>query len=190
MFNKFDTKKSNSDNAEQTREYVAKKLLADAGIPVENIFPVSSLRAYLSQRAKLALAEGGIQWQPGQPASWIDDFGEKAIGRKWQQRIDDADEVQEAADDFWNESKFDEPLDNVIRFGHRYAALQAVTAAASVLCKNSEYLKRYIEGRLGAQNVAPKDLRPLIEDTINKLNQLRQMHRETIIDLLEFQSYQ
>ena len=105
------------------------------------------------------------------------------MGRKWQQRIDDADEVQEAADDLWNESKFDEPLDNVIRFGHRYAALQAVAVAASVLRKNSEYLKRYIEGRLGAQNVAPKDLRPLIEDTINKLNQLRQMHRETIIDL-------
>ena len=61
LVNKFDAKTSNSDNAEQTREYVAKKLLAAAGIPAENIFPVSSLRAYLSQRAQLALAEGGIR---------------------------------------------------------------------------------------------------------------------------------
>mgnify|MGYP000970717186 CR=1 FL=1 len=179
LVNKFDAKTSNSDNAEQTREYVAKKLLAAAGIPAENIFPVSSLHAYLAQRAKLALAEGGIQWQPGQPASWIDDFGKEAIDkRKWQQRITEATEVQEAADDLWTESKFDEPLENVIRFGHRRAALLAVAAAASVLSRNAKDLKQSIKGRLQSQQAAPEELRSLIKKTKEQISQIYSMRND------------
>ena len=179
LVNKFDAKTSNSDNAEQTREYVAKKLLAAAGIPAENIFPVSSLHAYLAQRAQLALTEGGIQWQPGQPASWIDDFGKEAIDkRKWQQRITEATEVQEAADDLWTESKFDEPLENVIRFGHRRAALLAVAAAASVLSRNAKDLKQSIKGRLQSQQAAPEELRSLIKKTKEQISQIYSMRND------------
>lgn len=59
LVNKFDNHDSNSDNAEQTREYIAKQLLPQ--LNPENIFPVSSRNAYLAQRAQLALTEGGIQ---------------------------------------------------------------------------------------------------------------------------------
>ena len=185
LVNKFDTKKSNSDNAEQTREYVAKKLLADAGIPAENIFPVSSLRAYLAQRAKLALADGGIQWQSGQDASWVDDFGEEAMGWKWQQCIADADEVQEAAGDLWNKSKFDEPLENVIHFGYRNAALQAVAAAASVLNIYAQELRRYIRGRRQTHQAAPEQLQSLIEEAKEQIDWLRRKHRTTLRELEE-----
>ena len=79
IVNKFDNQDSNSDNAEETREYVAKQLLPR--LNPEKIFPVSSRNAYLAQRAQLALTEGGIQWQEGQPVSWVDDFGNEALGK-------------------------------------------------------------------------------------------------------------
>lgn len=93
LVNKFDQKDHNSDDENRTREYVAQNLLKNAQIDAASVFPVSSRDAYLAKRAELALAEGGMRWQQGQAVSWIDDFGEKAFGTRWQKRINDDAEV-------------------------------------------------------------------------------------------------
>ena len=175
LVNKFDNHDSNSDNAEQTREYVAKQLLPQ--LNPENIFPVSSRNAYLAQRAQLALTEGGIQWQEGQPASWVDDFGNEALGKRWKRNINDAEETRQAANELWNESRFDKPLEKVIQYGHQTAALLAVAAAAGVLAHNAQELTRFINGRLQAQDADPEKLRELIENAKTQISHLNKEQR-------------
>lgn len=176
LVNKFDNQDSNSDNAEKTCKYVAKQLLPR--LNPEKIFPVSSRNAYLAQRAQLALTEGGIQWQEGQPASWVDDFGNEALGKRWKRNINDTEETQQAASELWNESRFDKPLEKVIQYGHQTAALLAVAAAAGVLAHNAQELTRFIKGRLQAQDADPEKLGELIESAQTQIKQIRKIRRK------------
>ena len=171
LVNKFDQCDSNSMNESDTRNYVSRKLLSNI-IPSEKIFPASSRMAYLSQRAQLALSEGGIQWQEGQKESWIDDFGEEAFGKRWKKLISDSEEVKDGAHELWEDSLFNNPLENVIRFVYRNAAYQVIDAAAAELGKNAPDLVREVRGRLQAQNVEPKKLRQIIEEIQEKIQRL------------------
>ena len=171
LVNKFDQCDSNSMNESDTRNYVSRKLLSNI-IPSEKIFPASSRMAYLSQRAQLALSEGGIQWQEGQKESWIDDFGEEAFGKRWKKLISDSEEVKDGARELWEDSLFNNPLENVIRFVYRNAAYQVIDAAAAELGKNAPDLVREVRGRLQAQNVEPKKLRQIIEEIQKKIQRL------------------
>lgn len=176
LVNKFDNQDSKSDNAEKTCEYVAKQLLPR--LNPEKIFPVSSRNAYLAQRAQLALTEGGIQWQEGQPASWVDDFGKKAFGEFWEDDIADNTKVQKPAGSIWKKSLFEAPLEKVIQYGHQTAALLAVAAAAGVLAHNAQELTRFIKGRLQAQDADRKELRKLIASVKKQIEQLDEKHQE------------
>ena len=183
LVNKFDNEDSNSDNAEKTCKYVAKQLLPR--LNPEKIFPVSSRNAYLAQRAQLALTEGGIQWQEGQPASWVDDFGNEALGKLWKRNINDAEVTRQAANELWNESRFDKPLEKVIQYGHQTAALLAVAAAAGVLAHNAQELTRFIKGRLQAQDADPEKLRELIESAQTQIEQLKKARQKIRRKLLD-----
>ena len=176
LVNKFDNEDSNSDNAEKTCKYVAKQLLPR--LNPEKIFPVSSRNAYLAQRAQLALTEGGIQWQEGQPASWVDDFGKKAFGEFWEDDIADNTKVQKRAGSMWKKSLFEAPLQKVIQYGHQTAALLAVAAAAGVLAHNAQELTRFIKGRLQAQDADPEKLGELIESAQTQIKQIRKIRRK------------
>ena len=183
LVNKFDNQDSNSDDAEKTCKYVAKQLLPR--LNPEKIFPVSSRNAYLAQRAQLALTEGGIQWQEGQPASWVDDFGNEGLGKRWKRNINDAEETQQAANELWNESRFDKPLEKVIQYGHQTAALLAVAAAAGVLAHNAQELTRFIKGRLQAQDANREELRKLIASVKKQIGQLDEKRQEIRNKLFE-----
>ena len=183
IVNKFDNQDSNSDNAEETREYVAKQLLPR--LNPEKIFPVSSRNAYLAQRAQLALTEGGIQWQEGQPVSWVDDFGNEALGKIWKRNINDAEETQQAANELWNESRFDKPLEKIIQYGHQTAALLAVAAAAGVLARNAKELTPFIKGRLQAQDANREKLRKLIASVEKQIRHLEKKRQEITNKLSE-----
>ena len=176
LVNKFDNQDSNSDNAEKTCKYVAKQLLPR--LNPEKIFPVSSRNAYLAQRAQLALTKGGIQWQEGQPVSWIDDFGKKAFGEFWEDDIADNTKVQKRAGSMWKKSLFEAPLQKVIQYGYQTAALLAVAAAAGVLAHNAQELTRFIKGRLQAQDADPEKLRELIESAQTQIKQIRKIRRK------------
>ena len=183
LVNKFDNEDSNSDNAEKTCKYVAKQLLPR--LNPEKIFPVSSRNAYLAQRAQLALTEGGIQWQEGQPVSWVDDFGNEALGKIWKRNINDAEETQQAANELWNESRFDKPLEKIIQYGHQTAALLAVAAAAGVLARNAKELTPFIKGRLQAQDANREKLRKLIASVEKQIRHLEKKRQEITNKLSE-----
>ena len=184
LVNKFDQCDSNSMNESDTRNYVSRKLLSNI-IPSEKIFPVSSRMAYLSQRAQLALTEGGIQWKEGQKESWIDDFGEEAFGKKWKKLISDSEEVKDGARELWEDSLFNNPLENVIRFVYRNAAYQVMDAAAAELMKNSPDLEREIGGRLQAQQAEPEKLRKMIEEVQEKLQRLGDLWKKNEAEITQ-----
>ena len=184
LVNKFDQCDSNSMNESDTRKYVSRKLLSNI-IPSEKIFPVSSRMAYLSQRAQLALAEGGIQWKEGQKESWIDDFGEKAFGKRWKKLISDSEEVKDGARELWEDSLFNNPLENVIRFVYRNAAYQVMDAAAAELGKNAPDLVREVGGRLQAQNVEPKKLQKMIDEALRNMDNLNELQEKNRNDMAE-----
>lgn len=184
LVNKFDQCDSNSMNESDTRNYVSRKLLSNI-IPSEKIFPASSRMAYLSQRAQLALAEGGIQWKEGQKESWIDDFGEDAFGKRWKKLISDSEEVKDGARELWEDSLFNNPLENVIRFVYRNAAYQVIDAAAAELGKNAPDLVREVGGRLQAQNVEPKKLQKMIDEALRNMDNLNELQEKNRNDMAE-----
>ena len=164
-------------------EFAVEKLLPH--LNPENIFPVSSRNAYLTQRAQLALTEGGIQWQEGQPASWVDDFGKKAFGEFWEDDIADNTKVQKRAGSIWKKSLFEVPLQKVIQYGHQTAALLAVAAAAGVLARNAKELTPFIKGRLQAQDANREKLRKLIASVEKQIRHLEKKRQEITNKLSE-----
>ena len=186
LVNKFDQKDKNSLDEGKTRAFVAKKLLSETKINEKNIFPVSSQWAYLAQRALVALnEENGIQWQEGQPESWIDDFGDRTFGVIWQEEIRNARKVGTAAQKLWEKSLFDQPLEKVIHYGYHTAAYQAVAGASGMLDANAQELYRFIEGRLQAQAATPQELKELIESAREQIQRLEQVRMDYEAQLRE-----
>ncbi|MGP1516746.1 MAG: dynamin family protein [Ottowia sp.] len=188
LVNKFDQKKSGSDSEDVTREYVAHDLLNNT-ISEQFIFPVSSHWAYLSQQARVALAEGGIQWQPGQPESWIDDFGKIALGElDWEEEITNTKKIERGAHRLWTKSRFDAPLENVIRFVYRNAAYQVIKAAAAELMRNAPDLVREVRLRLQTHDADPEDLQDMIDkalENIHNLNGLQEKNKNNMTEQLD-----
>lgn len=189
LVNKFDQKDHNSDDEKATQDYVAKNLLKDARIMSESVFPVSSRDAYLAKRAELALSvEGGLRWLPGQAVSWIDDFGEKAFGTRWQRKINDNQEVQEASQDLWEQSLFDAPLRAVIHFGYQTAAFWAIQAATKTLKIYDDELRGMIDTRLQMDDLNLEDISRLIKEssaTIQKLDKIQRKSEQNLRSKLD-----
>lgn len=183
LVNKFDQKDRNSDDENRTREYVAQNLLKNAQIDAASVFPVSSRDAYLAKRAELALAEGGMRWQQGQAVSWIDDFGEKAFGTRWQKWINDDAKVLEASKDLWNQSLFDAPLRKVIRFGYQTAAFMAIDAATKALKVYDDEVKRMVNSRLQMDDLDLDEINQLIHKSSATIRKLDRIQRKSEANL-------
>lgn len=138
LVNKFDARNANSDDENQTRQYVAKNLLdqvfrKNANIE-KRIFPVAGQLAFLVKRAELTLdTQSNLGWTEGQPESWIDTFGEKAFGTRYRKLINDRKEVLVACEELWEASLFNEPLVHAIKYSHDNAAQMAIQAATDKL---------------------------------------------------------
>jgi len=138
LVNKFDERNSNSDDADTTRAYVGGNLLDKVFGPkvdvASRIFPVSGQQAYLAKRAELEIERhGSLGWQESRPASWVDTFGKEAFGPRYRKFINDREEVVEVCKSLWDDSRFDAPLVNAVRYSHNNAARMAIQAAAAKL---------------------------------------------------------
>jgi stress response protein SCP2/GTPase SAR1 family protein len=127
LVNKFDQSNSNSMKKDEVKEYVVKTLM-QSEIEPSQVYPISSQHAYLANRAKHNLEVHG-KLPDFEKELWVADFGEQAMGKRWQSRIDDKNEVQESANSLWNDSYFNEPLDGIIREAHSSAAEKSVKSA-------------------------------------------------------------
>ncbi len=152
LSNKFDQKNEHGSGPEETKTHLL-RLMSECEIKVtdDDIFPVSAQRAYLANRAKreietngkLPKSESGEGWE-----AWVKDFAGVAFGLRWKKAVDDSDEVLELAEETWNESLFQAPLDKVILHAHAHAAVLALDSAASKLKGEAERMQNFTEVRL------------------------------------------
>jgi len=127
LVNKFDQKDRNGDDAAGIKQLVTEKLMKGR-VAESDVYPVSSMQAYLSNRAKRHIDAFG-KLPDYQSMPWVEDFGEEAIGRKWKKDIESLSEVKDAASELWKESKFSEPMTNILHTAHANAASFAVKSA-------------------------------------------------------------
>jgi hypothetical protein len=78
LVNKFDQKDRNSDDEEQIRAMISGTLMK-GNISPGQIYPVSSMWAYLANRARYEMSTHG-QLPDHQEQPWVQDFAEAALG--------------------------------------------------------------------------------------------------------------
>ncbi|WP_417607314.1 dynamin family protein [Oceanimonas baumannii] len=162
MVNKFDQKDRHGDGVEAIKELVANDLLKGK-ITSDNVFPVSSKFAYLANRAKTELIING-RLPSVTEADWVQDFGEEGLGRSWERKLDDLEEVNEAINHLWKDSLFDKPLKEVIQHAHSRAAIFAIDSAASKLVDSGDKINNFVGLRESALKKSALELQNNIKN--------------------------
>ena len=173
--NKFDQRRADDWDKEETRQYLANTLLNGAVAP-ERIYPVSALQAFLANWAQRQLKERGRLPDP-EKSSFTQDFGRDALGTRWERFIDKYDEVKSGADELWKGSLFADPLDNVIRVAARNASLVCLKAATGKLLDYNRTLDSFLKIRNGAMTKNVEELQEAIgnlQGDIEKVNKKKE----------------
>ena len=139
LVNKFDERDRHGDDEAQLRFRVSGDLLKGS-VSADHVYPVSAKWAYLANRARNELRKNGrLPSIDATGAQWVADFGAEALGRRWEEEIEDIEEVRTAADELWTDSHLGDFLGEVIRTAHEDAAESAVDSA---ITKLSVYVQR------------------------------------------------
>lgn len=175
LVNKFDEKNRHGDNEEQTQTFVAEELMQGL-IQKTDIYPVSSNWAYLANRAKSELFLHKKLPDPSKQR-WVTDFAEAALGRRWESK--GIEEIQQAADDLWEDSLFSKPLENIIKTAHARAAAFAIDSAAAKLVDNAENMERFLGLRETALVKSANDLQQQINALLTDIDNVNNTEKRT-----------
>lgn len=145
LVNKFDQKDRHSDNEDEVKSYVFNDLMVGK-IAANSIFPVSSRWAYLANRARYALATQQ-QLPDAEQQGWVADFGKEAFGSRWQKKVDNVERVEEGIDDLWQDSLFQQPLEQVIHQAHQNAACYTIASAIAKLTDTADTMAAFLQHR-------------------------------------------
>lgn len=145
LVNKFDQKDSNGMGADDVIDFVQGMMQRDDAptINKHNIFPVSSKRAYLAGRARQLIKQTGKIPSPDHKnPTWVNDFCAAAFGNSWDEDEDylDPNEFQKKAEKLWKNSRFENPIENVICMAHSNAAVIAVASATKKIISTADAL--------------------------------------------------
>ena len=135
LVNKFDNCDRNGMQENDVKQFV--EGLTDSLIKKNNIYPVSARFAYLANRAKHdSLQDGSL---PNiDEAAWVEDFYQEAGLRRDRDRT--PERIAEGVEDLWEDSKFSQPLKEVIEVAHDKAALIALESALDKLANYTNQL--------------------------------------------------
>ena len=156
LVNKFDEKDRNGDDEKTVCKYIAGNLMKGQ-VPPNRVYPVSSKLGYLASQAKNELTNNG-KLPDYKTHSWVKDFAQESIGRRWEKKIEDIEEVNEAANDLWEDSLFNAPLEDVIVHSYKKAALLAIDSAASKMIDLTGNIKNFIGTRKQAFNKSVNEI--------------------------------
>ena len=173
--NKFDQRRADDWDEEETRQYLAKTLL-NGTVKPEHIYPVSALKAFLANWAQRQLEECDQLPDP-ETSSLTKDFGKAAFGEMWEDDIGQPDRVQKGADRLWKRSLFAGPLDNVISVAARNASLVCLKGATAKLLGYSRTLDNFLNIRDGAMTKNVEELQEAIgnlQRDIEKINKKKE----------------
>ena len=190
LVNKFDQKDRNGMQEIEVKQFV--EGLVDKQIKAEQIFPVSSKLAYLSNRARHALQVHGKLPSP-EVEAWVNDFIEMA-------NLDEDEyanivEIQKAIEKFWKRSNFSNPLENVIKVAFDNAALLALSSATDKSVESAYKINNFLSVTETALSKSTDELQALvhniqtdiqcISDCEDTANTIIKQHVDTIHDQIE-----
>jgi len=157
LVNKFDQKDRNSDDEEQVRAMISGTLMK-GNISPGQIYPVSSMWAYLANRARYEITTHGRLPNP-QEQRWVQDFAEAALGRRWRTAdLDDVEHIRHAADLLWEDSLFEQPIRKLIYAAYANASLYALRSASHKLLNYAQNAREYLDFRYQGLTVAFEEL--------------------------------
>ena len=174
LVNKFDGRDKNGDDEATTLHFVGRDLLGGQ-VAESRIFPVSMRNAFWAKQAEFAIEEHGCL---PKDQKWVGDFGQLAFGTRWERQIGDPAQVLEACADIWRDARFGAPLAQVIEYGYRSAAHQAVYDAADRLKTQGDQLLQMLHTRQDASRVQHQDLIKLAEQAQRQIDNFARWESE------------
>ena len=179
LVNKFDNANKNTMNKEQTRSYVATKLLSK--FPVDKVFPVSSQSGFLANTAFSEVDRNGVI-NPSD--AWVKDFAKKVFGEMWDETdLEDIERVKRGSGRLWESSGFEDPLDKVIKEAHAKAAFEALESSLVKISNLVGELDKGAKGRVSGLETDAKTLKDIvvgIEGDLNTLDVLEDKFKKNI----------
>lgn len=143
LVNKFDQKDRNGDSEDQTKSYVANTLMQGL-IKKSDVFPVSSRRAYLANRARHELFMHK-KLPDANRHNWVTDFANLAFGECWDEaNLKNVETVEKTTETIWEKSLFQAPVEKIIQQAHKRAAGIAIDSAAAKLIENAEKINNFL----------------------------------------------
>lgn len=177
LVNKFDQKTQHSDGEKVVKELVANQLM-NGLIEKDHVFPVSSLRGYLANRAKHEITINKLLPHPDKEP-WVTDFANQAFGTSWENEdIEDSDGVIKQANKLWKNSGFEKPLKEVIYVAHGQAALYSLNSAVEKINKCSADVDKFLEIQNKSLVTEVSVLKNLIASLQAEIDQISEMKSE------------
>ena len=160
LVNKFDERTSKDPDYENTKQNISKSMF-DSKLKVENIFPISARLAYL---VNIARRELSLKGKINKTIPWVEDFGDKILGRKWENQIENITEIEEACDEAWKDSYFKKPLDKIIIHGYSNSAFESLGGILHKIEEINRILSNTFKTRESSLNEDIQKLKQNIEN--------------------------
>jgi GTPase SAR1 family protein len=159
LVNKFDNKDRNAMKEDEVKEFITG--LTDGLIKKEKVYPVSAKRGYLANQAKNELKDDG--WLPDiKDAAWVEDFY-KEVGLLRESRRT-PERIAEGIEDLWEDSKFSQPLNEVIEESYKKAAFFALDSAIDKLDECSEKINTILAVKETSVQKTASELQELVDN--------------------------
>lgn len=169
LVNKFDNCDRNGMQENEVKTFV--EGLTDGLIKQGSVYPVAAKFGYLANRARHERLEDG-SLPDVEHAVWVEDFYQEAGLRREMHRT--PERISEGIDDLWEESRFSEPLKDVIEASHKKAALIALDSAVDKLEECSEKMNTVLSIKEQAMKKSAIELQTLVAHLSNDIEQINQ----------------
>ena len=176
LVNRFDEKGPRDPSSEEVKTLVSDNLLKGIA-QKEKIFPVSALEAYLANTAA-AVADRQVELPDPEVEPWVQQFGEIAMGRRWQRKIGDLEEVKDSADAVWEDSGFSEALEEIIVSANKNAPFYALDSAATKLSWIADRISNFVHGRGQALLEDSERLQDYVDSLKKDMERISKLRKE------------
>ncbi|RKG37980.1 MULTISPECIES: dynamin family protein [Acinetobacter] len=173
LVNKFDNKDRNAMKEDEVKEFITG--LTDGLIKKEKVYPVSAKRGYLANQAKNELKDDG-SLPDIEDAAWVEDFYKEAGLLRESRRT--PERIVEGIEDLWEDSKFSQPLKEVIEESYKKAAFFALDSAIDKLNECSGKINTILAVKEKAVQKTASELEELVENLTKDIVSINQTQSE------------
>lgn len=189
LVNKFDQRTDESLDEYETKKYVEAHLFPELEIKGHilsvkgKVFPVSSLYAFLANRARYRIEQKGTlasQNGDGEYEGWVHDFAKLAYGTMATRFLgQDGVFHLEAAQNLWVESMMDAPLKNVVEVAYRTAAPETLRVAM----EKTQHITQQLKENIGLFNATLSKEVETLDEVLKRLGHRIKAVDKAIADL-------